>query len=471
MNDNINNNMDRNIKRKRDFLTTSTTGVTTSTIRTGPTTRLAASTTTGPTTRSVASTIAPTSTTRAAATTAAAIKIASTSTISKSLSQLSISQGNPKKKKTITTDDQLNRANNESLMNSTEKNKPSYLKVPDRIFKQLLSNAIDNGYKISQCLDTKEKLHCIRQIAEITNNFYFKDLQRQLWQEYYNLSLKHGDNNCELTVTKSYAHQHNTCRMYRPHKSFIEQRQTTITHQLQRIGNQLQENLLKLQQNTEQWQPSIDFNALSHAINECVKHGQQRLKNEFNYKKEMLLLNWTDHQLITKFYKLKPLTEEQIELAKKIWQATADELRTREQLEILRQRIFLKRLPTKADKMVNELLDDNQTTLSNPFLDQKQRASFASRCSKTIIQCKFNLMIVQIDEFETMIRHHHLTLTNLQDKLSKLNKENPSIYTNFFMDSIEERRQAMIERFIRIRQHKLKTFFDEAPTVDDNNNN
>jgi hypothetical protein len=167
-----------------------------------------------------------------------------------------------------------------------------------------------------------------------------------------------------------------------------------------------------------------------------------------------------------KFYKLKP-NDEQIQLAKKIWQATADELRTKEQLEILRQRILLKRLPAKTDEMINQLLDDNQKTLSNSVLDQKQCASFASRCSKTILECKFNLMIEQTDEFETIIRRHNLTLTNLQDKLSKLNKEKSSIYTILLLDTIEERRQVMIQRFIQIRQHKLKTFFDEAPTVDD----
>jgi hypothetical protein len=388
-----------------------------------------------------------------------------TSILDKSLSQLSISQGNSKKKKTTTTtNDQIE--NNELSMNSTEKYKPArYLKVSDRVFKQMLSNTINNGTKVIQCLDTPEKLHLVRKVTELTNNLCFQGLQRQLWKEYHDLSSK--DNNWQLKITKGYAHQHNTCRMYRPQKSYIEQRQKTIEHQLQQTGNALRENLTKLQQITTQWEPSIDFEILSHAINECVKNGQQRLKQEFDYKKQMISLDWNDHQLIAKFYKLKP-NEEQIELAKKIWQATADELRIKEQLEILRQRIFLKRLPTKSDKMINELLNDQQKTPSNHFLDQKQYASFQSRSSKTIIQCKFDLMIVQLDEFETIIRRLHLTLTNLQNKLSQLNKENPHIYTFLLLDCIEERRQAMIKRFIRIREHKLKTFFDEAPTVDNN---
>ncbi|CAF3937208.1 unnamed protein product [Adineta steineri] len=389
--------------------------------------------------------------------------------LDKPLNQLSISlrkKKKKKKKKTATRNVRLNNNNDDLSMNSSENYKPSYLKVSDRIFKQLLSNSIDNGHETISCLYTNEKLHFVRQMTEITNNLYFKELQRQLWLEYYNISIK--DDNWTSKITNGYAHQHNTCRMYRPKKSLIEQRRTKIACQTQEIQNELQTYSLKLQEYSKQWQPSIDIAVLSNAINECVTSGQRRLKDEFNYKKEMLTCNSKDHQLIAKFYELKP-NEEQIHLAKQIWQTTADELRTREQLEILRQRISLKRLPPKTDEIINQLLDDNHKTLLNPALNENQRASFASRCSKTIIQCKFNLMIVQIDEFETMIRQNHTTLTSLQDKFSKLNREQPQLYTSLLMDAIEERRQTMINRFIRMRQHQLKTFFDEAPAVDNSN--
>ena len=179
----------------------------------------------------------------------------------------------------------------------------------------------------------------------------------------------------------------------------------------------------------------------------------------------MLTLNWTDHQLLTKFYELKP-KEEVIQLAKKIWQVTADELKIKDQQEILRQLISLKRLPTKTDKTINQMIHDNEITLSNPFLDPKQRTSLASRCSKIIIQCKFNLMIEQLDEFESVIRRHQLTFNDLQAQLTKLNKEKSTVYNNLVVAAIEERRQAMINRLFRIRQYKIKSFFDEAPAVD-----
>ncbi|CAF5138169.1 unnamed protein product [Rotaria sp. Silwood1] len=173
----------------------------------------------------------------------------------------------------------------------------------------------------------------------------------------------------------------------------------------------------------------------------------------------MLTLDWTDHQLLMKFYELKP-NDELIQFAQQIWQITADELKTKEQQEILRQRIYLKRLPTKTNQMINELVNDNKITLSNPFLDADQRASFASRCSKTIIQCKFNLMIVELDEFAIVTHRYDLTLTNLKEKLFNLHKENPHVYTTLLMDIIEERRQAMIQRAQLIQQnHRRSNIF------------
>ncbi|CAF0856088.1 unnamed protein product [Adineta steineri] len=366
--------------------------------------------------------------------------------LDKSVSQLSISQINPKKKKTTTTttDNQSNNENVEASDNDTEKYKSCFLKVSDRTFKQMLSNAIQDGNKLVQCLDTPEKIYTIRQITELTDQLHFKQLQQALWQEYHSISLKYDFS--ELKVTKQYAAKHNTCRIHKPSKSAIEKRQETIKRQRERIATELNTHSLQLPVSITEWQPSIDFQILSNAINECVEKIQQKLKQEFQYKHELLELTCADHHLIKKFYNLKP-NEEQIELAKKIWQSTADELRAKEQQEILRQHIYLKRLPSKTDKIVNQLVDDNQITLSNPFLDPDQRASFASRCSKIIIQCKFNLMTQQLDELESVVRRHSLTLIDLQNRLFQLNKEDPQLYTNVLIAAIEQRRKAMITRF------------------------
>jgi hypothetical protein len=114
--------------------------------------------------------------------------------LDKPLSQLAISQGDPKRTRTIATittaDNQVNDEIIELSTSYVEKFKPRYLIVPDRNFKQMLSTAVVNGYNMVQCLNTNEKLHFVRRITEVTNNLYFKNLQRHLWQEYHNISSK-----------------------------------------------------------------------------------------------------------------------------------------------------------------------------------------------------------------------------------------------------------------------------------------
>lgn len=395
-------------------------------------------------------------------------------TLERSFSVLSISQENIKKatvtsKESLAVDNQIKNGNEESSMSYLEKFKPRYLKVSDHVFKRILSNSIENGFKLVQCLNTPEKIRLVRDMTELTNDLCFKDYQEKLWQEYSNISAK--DNNWwESKITKQFGSQNATCRMYKPSKSYIEERQATISKQKQRIGNQFKECLSKLLNQIERWQPSIDGTLLSHAINECVRNSQRRLNEEFQYKKEMLTFDWNDHQLLQQFYALKP-NNELIQLAQEIWQVTANEIKTKEQEEILQQRIYLKRLPTKIDQTINSLVEDNEVTLSNPFFEADQRASFASRCSKIMIQFKFTLMMTELDEFAILKDRYDRTLTNLKEKLGNLHKTNPHLYTTSLIDLIEERRQAMIQRTNRIRQHKLRTFFDQAPTVVNNNDN
>ena len=240
--------------------------------------------------------------------------------MSRSFSQLSISQANnPKKRKTITRN---NSHSNDQLLNlvdghnqhgtspnGIQKFKPHYLRVSDQIFKQLLANAISDGGKIVQCLNTNDKLQFIRQMTEITNHLQYIGLQRDLWQDYFNLGMKEGV--YAPRVSKSYAKQHHTCHTYGFSKHIIEKRQQTIQDQLHRTINELQQYLIKLEEYSKQWQPSFDANILSNAINECVKKGQERLRQEFDYKRKILTLDSNDHNLITKFYQIQP-NEEQV---------------------------------------------------------------------------------------------------------------------------------------------------------------
>ncbi|CAF5054679.1 unnamed protein product [Rotaria sp. Silwood1] len=258
-------------------------------------------------------------------------------------------------------------------------------------------------------------------------------------------------------VSKSFAKQHHTCRTYGFAKRQVEKRLQTITRHFHDSLFELQQSITQLENNVQQWQPYIDPVILCNAINTCVQSAQQRLRQQVDYKRKMLTLYSYDRNLITKFYDFKP-NDEQVQLAKQIWQTTANILKTEEQEEILRKRIFLRRLPSAYDKIINQSLDYVKPMLSNKVIDKDRRASLVSNYSKTITQYKFDFMTLTLDTIQNVIRGHQQRLVKLQNKL-------PQCCNQMLIEAIENRRQAMEKRHELYLKHKLHSFFDEAPTA------
>ena len=127
--------------------------------------------------------------------------------------------------------------------------------------------------------------------------------------------------------------------------------------------------------------------------------------------------------------------------------------------EILRKRIYLQRLPSDMDRMINQSVDGIEQLLSNSFLNQDRRARLISTCSKTITQYKFDLMTINLETINAIRQEHETLLDDLQKQL-----EQPS-WNEKMKQLVEQRRQIMIQRYELNLQQKLKTFFDEAPMV------
>ena len=260
-----------------------------------------------------------------------------------SLSQLSISQEtNPKKKKmpsstdtiietTVVmdhppvnvlpgegTDDnepEIGTENQKTLFittNNIKKFQPHYLTVSDEIFKQLLSNAIENGDQLVQCLNTDEKLRVVRQMTKVTNNLHYFDLQQHLWQAYYNIGIKENLWASPATdvSTSDETNQANMCPAYYCPKKLVEERQQRVTWQKQRTINELQQCLIFLQQHVPQWQPLMDLELVLRTVTECVQKGQQRLKKEFLYRIDITQLDLNDRRLKKTFYDSQPNQEQ-----------------------------------------------------------------------------------------------------------------------------------------------------------------
>ncbi|CAF3315055.1 unnamed protein product [Rotaria sp. Silwood2] len=354
--------------------------------------------------------------------------------VSRSFSQLSISQKNTKKTKSavekhLPDNERLNsvytHGHNKQHENQHEdvpkkyrsQFKPRYLTVPDNIFKEMLSNSIEDGDQIIPCVNTKEKLQFVRQMTETTNNLYYFDLQCQFWQDYCNIALK--ENKWISTVSKSFARKHHTCRTYGFPKEVVEEKLKSFIEQRQHMVYELQEYLIRLEQNSKDWQPYINPIMLSVAINECVNSGQKRLREKFDYKRKILIFDSTDRKLIAKFYELLP-TVEQTQLARNIWDTTAKLLKTIEQEEVLRKRIHLRRLPSTFDQMINQPMEYVESMLSSEALDKDNRACLVSSYSKTITQYKFDFMSLNLDTLQSMIRGHKKKIRRFTQAVTKM---------------------------------------------------
>lgn len=235
------------------------------------------------------------------------------------MSQLSISRASQPKKKqkkkdqasttTTTTDQLMNSSEMEKTKKKKDQNfKPSYLQVSDRIFKEMLSNAIQGGQQLVQCLNTTEKLQFIRRIIELINQVHYFDLQQHLWQDYHNLGIKEGQ--WAPCVSISFAQQHQICRTYGYPQRVVEKRQKTIQNQLDKTIHELKLCQEELEQHSKEWEPSFDVNHLYQVMIAYVKKGQRRLREGFERRRKNLECDVQDHRLIRTLYQCEPNAEQ-----------------------------------------------------------------------------------------------------------------------------------------------------------------
>ena len=283
-----------------------------------------------------------------------------------------------------------------------------------------------------------------------------------MWQAYFELGQREGV--WAPRKSKSVAKQQNTCSTYGRSEALVKQRQKTIEHQIRQTMNELQQHKDQLPEWTDQAQPPIRSTALLQALETLVENGQRRLTAEFSHKQIMLQLDADDHRLIAVVDIFKATTEK-IDLVNQYWQRIADRLKAIEEVAILRQRVSLRRLSRSFHDLVDQSVDHLRTRLSHSLLDKARRAILVSRCSKTITQYKFDLMTLTIATAEETARANGQLATETKNQLLVLDGDQPEPSTLLLIEAIEARGEHMEKRSAALLQYKLKSFFELAPTV------
>lgn len=220
--------------------------------------------------------------------------------VTASMSEISLSNLPRKRRQYFTT-----RHNIIEEQTSTE-SKPKYLKIPDQIFKEMISKSLVGENNINQLLDTSEKLQFVRIYAHLLNNIFYLKLEQDFWQHYEKLCLSEETIWSSSPLSKEIAKENTLFRFKFKTKIQIEKHRQRILHRLQTAEHKLNQH--KQQQSISR---SIDMNQLSIVMTAFVRQGQKKLSTEFERKKLILQFDINDHGFVKSFYNLKP-TENQV---------------------------------------------------------------------------------------------------------------------------------------------------------------
>ncbi|CAF1445637.1 unnamed protein product, partial [Rotaria sordida] len=241
----------------------------------------------------------------------------------------------------------------------------------------MLINSLEGVKEIVKRLNSKDKINCIRQYAYLIHRLFYVQLQESQWKYYYDIGIQ--ENIWSGRVSKKWAAMNSINYTYGRSKTLIVQCLKTVERQLQQASQVLQQFAM---------------------VTAIVRKGQHKLKQQFEHNKKMLKLDSTDHLFVKNVYGFKP-NKQQIRSIRNIWKAIQNKKQMKEQIEILKHRIYSNCLPP-AFNLLDYTLDkiDKILTRSKPSStndnDNKQQTILTARRLKKIGRFKYDMLELSI---------------------------------------------------------------------------
>ena len=180
-----------------------------------------------------------------------------------------------------------------------------YTSIPDEVFSHMFSiafNGIENRNNFS---NVDQKIQLIRHYTSLIDRLSYVQLQEVQWKHYHHIG--RTQNIWKGHMANHLAEKYSVCSTYGRSKTMIEQRLKQIEQHLQQAHHaiqQFEEDVLsKCAPYNECF---LALKKLYSIIHQFVQGKQRSLQHEFEYKREILIFDATDHQLIQKFFDLKP---------------------------------------------------------------------------------------------------------------------------------------------------------------------
>ena len=177
-----------------------------------------------------------------------------------------------------------------------------YSTMSNAHFKDILLTAltteIERNTFIEFCHDNEHILTFTRQLTVFLSKLNYYKLQHEQWTYYYHFGTTEGI--WHGRPSKKVAEVNSVCYSYGRSKALIQQRQQKYRQHYEQIQNELETYVKQLSNY------SVDKKQLMTIVDHYVQNDQYRLRIEMKRRREMLKFDAHDHQLLEKFYKLKP---------------------------------------------------------------------------------------------------------------------------------------------------------------------
>ena len=177
--------------------------------------------------------------------------------------------------------------------------------IPDEVFSHMFSIAFNGIENMNNFSNEDQKIQLIRHYTSLIDRLSYVQLQEVQWKHYHHIG--RTQNIWKGHMANHLAEKNSVCSTYGRSKTLIEQRLKQIAQHLQQAHHAIQEFeedvLSKCAQYNECF---LALKKLSSIIHQFVQEKQRPLQHEFEYKREILIFDATDHQLVQKFFHLKP---------------------------------------------------------------------------------------------------------------------------------------------------------------------
>ena len=180
-----------------------------------------------------------------------------------------------------------------------------YTSIPDEVFSHMFSIAFNGIENMNNFSNEDQKIQLIRHYTSLIDRLSYVQLQEVQWKHYHHIG--RTQNIWKGHMANHLVEKYSVCGTYGRSKTMIEQRLKQIEQHLQQVHHTIQQFeddvLSKCAPYNECF---VAIKKLSSIIHQFVQEKQRPLQHEFEYKREILIFDATDHQLIQKFFHLKP---------------------------------------------------------------------------------------------------------------------------------------------------------------------